>query len=194
MEKSEYLTHIQCDPYVWKLTQKLEGTYQEDLINDCILVLSCGWYWELFFASLFVWRGAFVWPSSVDLSSPTRDWTWVLSSENVKSYLLDHQGIPRSYVLWLWTTNPAWCSTLYLCYVTEAPWWCFSASQAEIVEKNSANAKDVIDTGSISGLGRPRGERNGNPFQYSCLENSMYRGSWWAIIHGVEKSLTQLND
>ena len=39
MEKSEYSTHIQCDPYVWKLTQKLEGTYQEDLI------IIASWCW-----------------------------------------------------------------------------------------------------------------------------------------------------
>ena len=39
--------------------------------------------------------------------------------------------------------------------------------------------------GSISGSGRPPGERNGNPLQYSCLENSMDRGAWQAIVHGV---------
>ena len=62
------------------------------------------------------------------------------------------------------------------------------------MEKNPANAKHVIDTGSVPGLGRPPGGRNGNPLQCSCLENSMDRGAWWAIIHGVEKSLTQLSD
>ena len=36
------------------------------------------------------------------------------------------------------------------------------------------------------------GEGNGNPLQYSCLENSMDRGAWWALIHGVAKSQTQL--
>ena len=62
------------------------------------------------------------------------------------------------------------------------------------MEKNSANAKHVIDTGSTPGLGRPPGGRNGNPLQYSCLENSMDKGAWWAIIHAVEKSVTQLSD
>ena len=38
------------------------------------------------------------------------------------------------------------------------------------------------------------GEGNGNPLQYSCLENSLDRGAWWAIVHGVTKSWTQLND
>ena len=41
------------------------------------------------------------------------------------------------------------------------------------------------DPGSIPGLGKSPGEENGNPLQYSCLENSMGRGAWWAIVHGV---------
>ena len=48
--------------------------------------------------------------------------------------------------------------------------------------------------GSIPGLGRSLGGGNGNPVQYSCLENSMDRGAWWAIVHGVAKSWTQLSD
>ena len=46
------------------------------------------------------------------------------------------------------------------------------------------------DVGSIPGLGRSPGEGNGNPLQYSCLENSMDRGAWWAIVHGIAKSQT----
>ena len=49
------------------------------------------------------------------------------------------------------------------------------------------------DLGLIPGLGRSEGEGNGNPLQYSCLENPMDRGAWWAILHGVTKSRTQLN-
>ena len=44
----------------------------------------------------------------------------------------------------------------------------------------------------IPGLGRAPGEGNGNPVQYSCLENSMDRGAWWATVHDVAKSWTQL--
>ena len=44
--------------------------------------------------------------------------------------------------------------------------------------------------GSIPGWGRSPGEGNGNPLQESCLDNSMDRGDWWAIIHGVAKSQT----
>ena len=50
------------------------------------------------------------------------------------------------------------------------------------------SAHNVGDLGSIPGEG------NGNPLQYSCLENSMDRGPWWATVHGVAKSQTQLND
>jgi len=50
------------------------------------------------------------------------------------------------------------------------------------------------DMGLIPGSGRSSGEGNGNPLQYSCLENPMDRGAWWATVHGVTKSRTQLND
>ena len=50
------------------------------------------------------------------------------------------------------------------------------------------------DLGSIPGSGRSPGEGNGNPLQYSCLENFMDRGAWQATVHGVAKSRTQLSD
>ena len=50
------------------------------------------------------------------------------------------------------------------------------------------------DVGLIPGLGRSSGEANGNPLQYSGLENSMDRGTWWATVHGVTKSWTRLSD
>ena len=49
-----------------------------------------------------------------------------------------------------------------------------------------------VDVGSIPGSGRSPGEGNGNPLQYSCLENPMDRGAWWATVHRVAKSWTQL--
>ena len=50
------------------------------------------------------------------------------------------------------------------------------------------------DPGLIPGSGRSPGEGNGNPLQYSCLENPMDGGAWWAAVHGVAKSQTRLND
>ena len=49
------------------------------------------------------------------------------------------------------------------------------------------SACNVGDLGSIPGLGRSPGEGNGNPLQYSCLENPMDRGAWWATVHGSQR-------
>ena len=52
----------------------------------------------------------------------------------------------------------------------------------------------ACSAGSIPGWGRSPGEGKGNPLQYSCLENSMDQGDWWATVHGVGKSPTRLSD
>ena len=56
------------------------------------------------------------------------------------------------------------------------------------------SACNVGDMGSIPGLGRSPGEGNGNPLQYSCLANPMDGGAWWAAVHGVAESQTQLSN
>ena len=56
------------------------------------------------------------------------------------------------------------------------------------------SAYNVGDPGSIPGLGGFPGEGNGNPLQYSCLENPMDGGAWWATVHEVAKSQTQLSN
>ena len=63
-----------------------------------------------------------------------------------------------------------------------------------LVKNLPANAGDTRNTGLIPGSERSPGEGNGNPLQYSCLENSMDRGAWWATVHGVTKSQTGLGD
>ena len=57
-----------------------------------------------------------------------------------------------------------------------------------------ASACNVGELGSIPGSERSLGEGNGNPLQYSCLENPMDGGAWWAAVHGVARSLTRLSD
>ena len=61
-----------------------------------------------------------------------------------------------------------------------------------VVKNLPAYAGDIRDSGSVLGLGRAPGGGNGNPLQYSCLENPMDRGAWRATVHGVAKSWIQL--
>ena len=56
------------------------------------------------------------------------------------------------------------------------------------------SACNAEDPGSIPGSGRSLGEGNGNPLQYSCLENPMNRGTWCARVHGLRKGQTRLSD
>ena len=72
----------------------------------------------------------------------------------------------------------AWCTLHH-----GLPWWLREAS-----------VYNVGDPGSSPGLGRSPGEGNGNPLQYSCLENPMDRGAWWATVYGVTKCRTRLSD
>ena len=60
-----------------------------------------------------------------------------------------------------------------------------------VVKNLPANAGDAGDPNAISGWGRSPGGGNGNPFQYSCLENSVDRGAWCAPVHGVTKRWTR---
>ena len=58
-------------------------------------------------------------------------------------------------------------------------------------KESACNAGDLD---SIPGLARSPGGGHGNPLQYSCLENPMDRGAWWATVHGVAQSQTRLSD
>ena len=60
-------------------------------------------------------------------------------------------------------------------------------------KESSCSAGDMGDPGSNPGSGRLPGGRNGNPLQYSCLENSMDRETWRDIVHGVAESQTRLS-
>ena len=79
---------------------------------------------------------------------------------------------------------PQWTDT-----VRKREWSGFSAGSGG--EESPCNAGDLS---SIPGLGRSPGEGKGYPLQYSCLENPLEGGAWWAIVHGVPKSQTRLSD
>ena len=63
-----------------------------------------------------------------------------------------------------------------------------------MVKNPPDNAGDIRDAGLIPGSGRSPGGGHGNLLQYSCLENPMDGGAWWAAVHGVAKSRTLLSD
>ena len=65
-------------------------------------------------------------------------------------------------------------------------WWRVDGSNRK---ESACNEGDLV---LIAGWERTPGEGNGNPFQYSCLENPINRGAWWATVHGFSKSWTQL--
>ena len=72
----------------------------------------------------------------------------------------------------------------YLRYSDQIRW----ASQMVLMVKNlPVSARDIRDVGSIPGLVRSHGEGNGNPLHYSCLENPMNRGAWWATVHRLQR-------
>ena len=71
---------------------------------------------------------------------------------------------------------------------------CYQQSAFPGGSDGKASAYNAGDLGSIPGLGRSPGEGNGNPLQYSCLENPMDGGAWLATVHGVAKSRTRLSD
>ena len=68
--------------------------------------------------------------------------------------------------------------------------WSQDFPGGSVVKNLPANAGDARDAVLILGSARSPREGNGNLLQYSCLENSMNRGAWWAVVHGVAKSWT----
>ena len=76
--------------------------------------------------------------------------------------------------------------------VSNSPDPCYQL--ALVVKNRPTNAGDVRDTCFTPGSGRSPGGGHGTPLQYSCLENPMDRGAWWAMVHRVAKSQTRLSD
>ena len=102
--------------------------------------------------------------------------TW---SQRVRHDLWTKQQILRSL------------SSLWFNYVQLLKQYFWGFPGGSEVKVSACNARNL---GSIPGSGRSPGEGNGNPLQYSCLENPVDRGAWWATDHGVAKSWARLRD
>ena len=66
--------------------------------------------------------------------------------------------------------------------------WLLGFPGGSVVKNPSINAGAAGDAGSVPRLGRSSGGEDGNPLQYSCQDNPLDRGAWWATVHGVTKS------
>ena len=86
------------------------------------------------------------------------------------------------------------CHNFYLLLPLLLHLCCRRNSLILVAQRLKASACNAGDLGSIPGLRISPGEGNGNPLQYSCLENPMDRGAWWATVHGVAKSWRRLSD
>ena len=113
----------------------------------------------------------------------------------LKVVVLSHSESMTAFNLCLCVcgTGMGWVMPLPLLKILLKSIVAFWASQVALVVKNlAANAGDLRHAGSIPGSGRSPGGRNGNPLQYSCLENPMDRGAWGATVHRVVQSQTRL--
>ena len=129
------------------------------------------------------------------ISSPSAKFSWESQSDHgdVSCMVLAHLQLP-------WNLNPAFPYFFFLNLYLFLPHQIFLKKfticllgfpGGSEVKTSACNAGDL---GSIPGWGRSPGEGNDNPLQYSCLENPMDGGTWWATVHGVAKSRTQLSD
>ena len=102
------------------------------------------------------------------------DWFNLLAVEGTLKSLLQHHSL-KTLILWY---SAFFMSNSHIC--SHKGFLCVSAGK-----ESACNAGD---TSLIPASGRSPGERNGNPFQYSCLKIPKYRGSWWAIVQRIAKN------
>ena len=104
--------------------------------------------------------------------------------------LEEHRDVP-SFSLWkgCFTLHPCACNQPRIDMLPSV----VTSQMVQAVRNPPAHSGDARDAALIPGLGRSPGEVNGNSLQYSCLENSMDRGAWWATVHGVTRSRTRLS-
>ena len=104
-----------------------------------------------------------------------RGWWWFL-------FFFNYSIINLQYCI-TFTCTAKWLGYTYICI--------YGFPGGSVGKESACNTGDL---GSIPGSGRSPEEGNGNPLQYSCLQNSMDRGAWWITVHRVTKSWTQLRD
>ena len=122
---------------------------------------------------------------------------------DLRHFPVGHQDIPGCQVSVKTLERTRWECDLPGCMFSQRTIFPIVSSSVGVTEgfadgsdgkESACNARAAGDVGSIHGLGRSPGGGNGNPLQYSCLENPMDRGAWWAAVHGVAKSRTRLSN
>ena len=111
----------------------------------------------------------------------------LIAITNILKMLTMHQVLCRVLL---------WISCIFSSFILffSTPLVRFIYLLASLVAHMVKNLPAMQEAGSIPGSGRSPGEENGNPLQYSSLENPMDRGAWWATVHRVAKSWTWLSD
>ena len=133
------------------------------LFNKCFH----GWEWSLFMTQILLLFWSLSWCS--------RPLWW----------LYDHKRLSHTATH---TLDPKWEPESWIRENHTLPW----ASQLALVVKNPpANSGDIKDVDWIPGSRRSPGGGHGNPLQYSCLENPMDRGAWWATVHSIQSIVIQ---
>ena len=101
--------------------------------------------------------------------------------------------LKKKNVLYLVIEVPElFASFVCICSISQQVYFTKASQVVPVIENSPADAGDIRDAGSIPRSGRSLGKGHGSPLQYSCLENPMDRGAWWAIVHGVTERWTQL--
>ena len=101
-----------------------------------------------------------------------------------------------------WNYSHCSCGSLCTAPLLQSSWWSFFLLNSSLKYHSGfpggsevkVSAYNVGDLGLTPGSGRSPGEGNGNPLQYSCLENPMDGGAWWTTVNGVAKRWTRLSD
>ena len=183
------------------------------IVMPCCENLTYVKLWHCFHLTSCVCFSFFPLPTQSKLKTPSfslmhHDWNSGPSNSHTRNFLV----ICKAY-LWVWgreniylthfnkskaNCSLAWrsCPTVMLSQ-NQLSLSCYSEPLSLGFPGGSevkASARNAGDLGSIPGSERSPGEGSGNPLQYSCLENPMDGGAWWATVHGVAKSQTWLRD